>query len=81
MKNKKKDKIKCDVDTCTHNNSNDKCCELDSIKISCTCNNDECECLEETVCQSFEKTSGNINDNEYEVISDTEIIDMVENLV
>lgn len=35
-KTKDKNKIKCDVDACKHNNTKDKCCELDSIKISCT---------------------------------------------
>lgn len=71
-KDKEKIKIKCDVDSCEHNNTDDKCCELDSIKISCTCNNDECECLEETVCQSFKTTGSNITDNEYEVDSEEE---------
>lgn len=64
--------IKCDVDTCKHNNKNEECCELESVKISCTCNNDECECTEETVCQSFENTASPITDNEYEVDSEDE---------
>lgn len=53
MKKKKNNSgsIKCDVNTCKHNNTADKCCELDSIEISCTCNNDECDCQEETICR------------------------------
>ena len=39
---------------------------------SCTCDNDNCECTEETICQSFENTAGEITDNEYEVNSDKE---------
>lgn len=69
---KNKNKIKCDVNTCTHNNTKDKCCELESIKISCTCNNDECNCSEETICESFDTTGSNITDNEYEVDSEIE---------
>ncbi len=64
---KKSKKINCNVDTCKHNNKDDECCELESVKISCTCNNDECECTEETICQSFETTGSPVTDNEYEV--------------
>ena len=47
MSKKKTNKnIKCDVDTCKHNNKDDACCELESITISCTCDNDNCECIE-----------------------------------
>ena len=57
MSKKKTNKnIKCDVDTCKHNNKDDACCELESITISCTCDNDNCECTEETICQK----SGNV---------------------
>lgn len=73
MKNKNNNKIKCDVDTCAYNDNGSKCCELDSIKVSCTCNNDECECCEETICQSFKSTGSNITDNEYEVDSEKEL--------
>lgn len=52
----KKQKIKCDVESCKHQNTDEKMCELDEIKVSCTCNNDECECNDETVCESFEST-------------------------
>ena len=50
----KKQKIKCDVESCKHQNTDEKMCELDEIKVSCTGNNDECECNDETVCESFE---------------------------
>ena len=79
MAKKKTNKnIKCDVDTCKHNNKDEECCELESVKISCTCNNDECECTEETVCQSFENTASPITDNEYEVNSEDEDEDNIE---
>ena len=73
-KDDKKDNksIKCDVDSCKHNNKDTSCCELDSVSIGCTCNNDECERVEETVCQSFENTGSPITDNEYEVTSEDE---------
>lgn len=64
---KKNKNIKCDVDTCKHNNKDNECCKLESISISCTCKNDECDCTESTICQSFENTSSPITDNEYEV--------------
>ena len=52
-KNKKGNgNISCDVETCKHNNCEDGMCELESIQV--TCNNDECECTESTVCDSFE---------------------------
>ncbi len=47
--------IKCDVTSCKHNNDNDGCCELEEIKISCTCNNNCCQIKEETICQNFKK--------------------------
>ena len=47
--------IKCDVESCKHNNCENVCCELDEIKISCTCNNNCCKKTEETICQSFKK--------------------------
>lgn len=54
-KNKKGNgNISCDVETCKHNNCEDGMCELESIQVTCTCNNDECECTESTICDSFE---------------------------
>lgn len=70
--NKSNDKIKCDVNSCTHNNTDDKCCELESIKISCTCDVNECHDCKETICESFEETGSNITNNEYEVDSESE---------
>lgn len=46
-------KIKCDVETCTHNEK--KNCNLDEVKISCNCGSDECNCIDETICESFEE--------------------------
>lgn len=63
----KKQKIKCDVDSCKHQNSDDKVCELDEIKVSCTCNNDECECNDETVCESFDSIEEDIDESDIEV--------------
>ena len=39
-------KIKCDVETCKHN---------DCDKVSCTCDNDSCKKVEETVCENFKE--------------------------
>ena len=50
----KKNKIKCEVESCKHNNCKKGICELDSIKVSCICKNDECDCTENTICNSFE---------------------------
>ena len=48
-------KIKCNVDTCEYNNKKNTCCELESVAISCTCNNNKCACKEETICSSFKE--------------------------
>jgi len=66
-----KNKIKCDVKTCNYNNSNKNRCNLNSIKIT-SINNKDCTNQLETICQSFEKTSSPINDNVYEITSETE---------
>lgn len=50
---KDKNNIKCDVESCKHNS--DKCCLLDSVKISCNCGCDECNCADDTICESFEE--------------------------
>ena len=78
--NKKKcnEKIKCDVESCKYNNCDDECCELDSIKVSCTCDKDDCCECNETVCESFEEKNSDddenqkLTDNEYEVESESE---------
>lgn len=54
MSKKKKSNIKCDVESCKHQNTEEGVCELDEIKVSCECNNDDCECNEETICESFD---------------------------
>ncbi len=50
----KKSKIKCEVNSCKHQNTDKQECELDEIKVSCVCDNDDCSCTEETVCDSFD---------------------------
>lgn len=49
----KKQKIKCDVETCKYQDCNDGICVLDSIKVSCSCNKDNCTCTDQTICKSF----------------------------
>ena len=50
----KKSKIKCNVESCKHQDS-DKCeCKLDEIQVSCVCDNDDCTCSVDTVCDSFD---------------------------
>ena len=68
-------KIKCDVKTCNYNNNFKNICNLDSINISCTCNNNSCSDYKETICNSFETTNSPINDNEYEILADSELIE------
>ena len=50
---KENNNIKCDVESCKHNE--EKKCNLDEVKISCTCENNECNCIDETICESFEE--------------------------
>lgn len=50
---KDKNSIKCDVESCKHND--EKCCLLNSVKISCNCGHDECNCADDTICESFEE--------------------------
>lgn len=67
------EKIKCDVESCKYNNNEENYCELDSIQVSCVCDESECEDCNETICASFEcdeEKCGNITDNEYEVQSE-----------
>lgn len=44
-------KVKCDVNSCKHNNCN--CCDLDVLDITCTCDGEDCENKSETICGSF----------------------------
>lgn len=48
-----KTNIKCDVNSCLHNNCDDNCCTLDEIKVSCDCNSDSATKKKETACESF----------------------------
>lgn len=53
---KKKAKIKCDVESCVHQDSEEKVCELDEIKVSSAddCSDDEVVENSQTVCESFD---------------------------
>lgn len=64
---KKKNKIKCDVTNCIYNNVEEGDCSLSKVKISSIGRGSECNHPSSTVCQSFEKSSGIITDNEYEI--------------
>lgn len=57
----KKQKIKCDVESCKYQDCGDGMCTLDSIKVGCTCNNDKCTCNDETICQSFSEDKDKID--------------------
>ena len=46
-------KVKCTVVSCEHNDC--KCCNLEVLDISCTCNGDDCSNKKETICKSFSK--------------------------
>lgn len=63
--------IKCNVETCKYNNCEEGYCELDEIKVGCTCDNDDCCCKEETVCESFKEKKKDKNKEEKEPITDT----------
>ena len=54
MAKKKKSTIKCDVESCKHQNTEEGLCELDEIKVSCECSNDDCKENQETICESFD---------------------------
>lgn len=51
-------KIHCDVNSCIHNDTNKCCCELDEIKVSCNCSEDNVTEKKETICESFECNCG-----------------------
>lgn len=55
MKNKSQ-KIKCDVDSCKHNDCGENVCRLTEIKVGCSCNCSNPNCKDETICDSFEET-------------------------
>lgn len=58
MFNKKNKKIECNVSSCSHNDCDCNCCNLDNIKISCNGNKDKA-CKKETICDSFEEKKEN----------------------
>lgn len=61
---KKNTKVNCDVETCKHNDDHE-CC-LEELDISCTCDGDECEEIEETICNNFEKEESDDDSEELE---------------
>lgn len=50
----KNQKINCDVVSCKYQNTDKNVCELEEIKVSCICDNDDCTDCTETICDSFE---------------------------
>lgn len=70
MSNDKKQTIKCDVDSCKYNNYEDQKCELDEIKVSCVCDNDDCKFVDDTICDSFEEKDSNDEDDYQEELID-----------
>ncbi len=85
-KEKTNNSIKCDVESCKHNNCEEGYCELDEIKVGCTCDNDNCKDTGETVCESFatdedvcddcdEEYEERITDTEYEVEAEADDLD------
>lgn len=73
-KNEKKgnSNINCNVDSCKYNNCEEGTCNLEEISVSCTCDKDACCDCDETICASFETSSGPITDTEYEVQAEIE---------
>ena len=57
MKQETNNNIKCDVKSCEYHNQDLKCCNLNEIKVSCTCNSnkDSVNDKEETICATFKK--------------------------
>ena len=56
IKDKKQNaKIKCDVETCDHNDNKDLECKLEEIKISCNHGQDEVSGKESTECESYDE--------------------------
>lgn len=54
MSKKKNPSIKCNVETCKHNDCSCGYCDLDEIQVSCTCDHTEVDTKESTICESFE---------------------------
>lgn len=47
--------VKCDVESCKHNESHN--CNLDILNIGCTCDNENCSKKQETICNDFIKNN------------------------
>ena len=52
---KKKQNIKCNVESCRHNDCSEKECKLPEIKIGSTCKDNSANCKEDTICDNFEE--------------------------
>jgi hypothetical protein len=65
--------INCDVASCNYNNEKEGKCCLKKINVSASNNRYLCSDASSTLCQSFENSGGIINDNEYEIASDSQI--------
>ena len=78
MSKDKKQTIKCDVESCKYNNTDDKLCELDEIKVSCICDNDDCRSNDETICDSFEEKDFDEEGYEEELIEEEDYDDFDE---
>ena len=66
--------IKCDVASCDFNNCEEGTCQLEKVHIGCSCDNDKCYDMNETICQSFKDThssNSNITDTVYEVTAES----------
>ena len=55
---KKNQKIKCNVETCKHNDCEQELCQLSEIKVGCGC--DDTNCKDDTICVSFEEEKNDI---------------------
>lgn len=47
--------IKCDFENCKYNDDTKYLCKLDEIVVSCTCNKNDCNDKNETICSSFKE--------------------------
>ncbi len=50
----KQQHIKCDVESCKHQNCESGCCKLSEIEVGCDCGCREAEKEASTICKSFE---------------------------
>lgn len=52
-KNDTNPSIKCNVESCKHQDCSNHCCTLEAIEVDCTCGCDEAVDKKETICKSF----------------------------